>query len=135
MTPEQRILVSQFYAKFDIGSHVPHKKIVNIENLVYMGNIVASEFDNYDVNKMYLCLSAFFDSTEITNSVKSYIELHDEADNIVFRILQVAMGWDGTSVLAAGLTVHVVNKAFSRVSLTSPEYQNISFIGYRVTLT
>ena len=39
MTPEQRLFVAGFYAKFDIGSNVPNRKIKNVEELFYEGSI------------------------------------------------------------------------------------------------
>jgi hypothetical protein len=136
MTPEQIILCSWFYEKFDCqaASALLHKKIINMIPLYYMGPIVGSEFETYDVNKMYLCLSAVYDSTEITSSAKSFVELHDEDDVIRFRILNVANAYDGSGLVSAGNTIHMWNKMFSRVTVSDPAYQNIKYIGYRATM-
>ena len=36
--------MQQFYAKFDIGSGIANKKILNVEPIIFFGAVAGSEF-------------------------------------------------------------------------------------------
>ena len=136
MTPEQRILVSQFYTKFDIGSGVAHKKILNVEPLLYMGVIAGSEFLTYALTKMYLCLSLCFSHPEPETTDDPTVNLYDETNTLFFVLEHNSIAYTGAVLVDHGQTFEFTNCYFSylTVSATVP-YKAMKFIGYSITLT
>jgi hypothetical protein len=136
MTPEQRILVSNFYSRFDIGSGVPHHKITNVEPFAYMGAIIGSEFVVYSLEKLYLCLSLIVDSSGVANAVVPQLTLQDELNNSFFILSNVNNTVNATGVwFNIANTLEVTNKWFSCfVTTVGASYINCRFIGYRMTI-
>jgi hypothetical protein len=136
MTPEQRIMVSQFYSKFDIGSGVAHKKIINVEPLFYLGAIAASEFITYAATKMYLCLASFFSSDNDAVSVPSgSIIINDSGNNAIQRFVKSAIVWDTTGAAEKYLLESITVNNYFCSCYTASNYISMKFIGYRITLT
>jgi hypothetical protein len=136
MTPEQRILVSQFYSKFDIDSNVAHKKILNVEPFFYLGIIATSEFATYAATKMYLCLESYFSSDNDGVSVPSgSVIINDSGNSPVQRFISAGIVWDVTLIAESYLlnSIKVNNYYFS--CLAGVNYISMKFIGYRITLT
>ena len=98
MTPEQRILVMNFYSKFDIGSGVAHHKIVNVEPIAYIGAIIGSEFVVYSLEKLYICLSLMVDSSGAPVATVPRINIQDELNNTFFSATSVIPVSDGLVV-------------------------------------
>jgi len=136
MTPEQRILVSQFYSKFDIGSGLAHKKIINVEPLFYLGAIAASEFATYALTKMYLCLESYFSSDNDAVSIPSgSIIINNEANAPIQRFVNSGIVWDVTLVAESYLLESINARNYFFSCLSGVNYISMKFIGYRITLT
>jgi len=135
MTPEQRILVAQFYAKFDIGSGVAHKKILNIELLFYQGVIAASEFTVYVANKLYLSLDLEFCGLfDVAYLGGGEIKLMNENNVESFRAINYLFLLDVATKYVTLNNISIPNMYFSRID-PGEILLEIKFIGYRITLT
>ena len=135
MTAEQKILVQQFYAKFDIGGGLANKKIVNVEPLYYEGLIAGSEFLTYAATKMYIDL---FLGAYITNgsaTINSGLLLYDEANANTIQIDNKSLTYNTTSTALNYFnnSFETSNHIFSRIS-PSAAIVGLTFIGYRITL-
>ena len=132
MTPAQKLLVQQFYAKFDSRS-AANRKILNVENLYYDGLIAGSEFETYAATKMYICLefSAGILAANISGAVTAYISFYDEANAISFSLNNLATAFSAASIYVIN-NVTNSNDDFSRI--VTANYTYMKFIGYRVTL-
>jgi hypothetical protein len=135
LTPEQRILVSQFYSKFDIGSGVAHKKILNVEPLFYEGLIAGSEFVTYALTKLYLTYQIKFNGGIQFSDTPCYSNVYDENNAVVFIISNQIDWWqNNTNVNRYNANDAVENNFyFSRLDVSVLTY--MKFIGYRITLT
>jgi hypothetical protein len=133
MTPEQKILVQQFYAKFDIGGGVANRKILNVEPLFYDGLIAGSEFLSYAATKMYLCFQMKFSvlQANILGGVIGSIVMYDETDSIDFTLSNASGFFNATERIFIN-PICTINDDFSRI--VSSNYTYMKFIGYRVTL-
>lgn len=135
LTPEQAIMVQQFYKTFDIGAGLANKKILNVEPLFFMGAIAASEFLTYDVTKMYLCLSLEIDGDSSPINTTQTILLKNSADGNAM-IYKNAMALYQTTLPEIEYYVSkvtITDLYFSRLVVTVA-YSLMKFIGYRVTL-
>jgi hypothetical protein len=133
MTPEQKILVQQFYARFDVGSGIANRKILNVEPLYYDGLIAGSEFETYAATKMYISLqfAGGILAANISGAVTAYISFYDEANAISFSLNNLANAFNVASI-------YVVNNVFNRNDdfsrIVTAGYTYMKFLGYRVTL-
>ena len=135
MTPEQRLFVAGFYAKFDIGSNVPNRKIKIVEELFYEGLLAGSEFLTANDHKLYLCLSSEF-SGQLYNVYlgSAEMQLHDENDVAFFRVNNFIFQYVGATLeLVTYNNYNLTNHYFSRVD-PGVVVTMIKFIGYRITL-
>lgn len=133
MTPAQKILMQQFYAKFDSRSAV-NRKIANIEPLYYDGVIAGSEFETYAPTKMYICLEfcAGVLAANISGAVTAYISFYDEANTISYSLNNLNNAYSAASIYVIN-NVKNSNDDFAR--LVGTNYTYMKFIGYRATLS
>lgn len=132
MTPEQKIMISNFYSRFNNKS-ATNKKITNIELLYFMGSLGTSEFYTYNANKMYCSLYMFFstDPPHIESAAPIVITLYDE-NNVANQFLNNQSSiFNVTEKFITG-PVASINDIFSVITTTNTTY--IKFIGYRITL-
>lgn len=135
MTPAQKIFVQQFYSKYDIGSGIIRRKIINVEPLWFQGLLAGTEFNNFVNTKVYLALEVKFSSTGIVPGVViPYALLADEVDVSFFVCQNVSLVWDVTAVAMKyqANDIYVNNVIFWH--LQNQIYTDISFSGYRITL-
>jgi len=134
MTPEQKILAQQFYSRFDIGSGVANKKIINVEPFFYMGTIVGSELTTYAATKLYLCLSAEFSYAGVNVTSISKVELYNEGNVLFNAARNIAPYWDATAAAVTYLlnNLKIENCYFGRI--VGNNYAYVNFSGYRMTL-
>jgi hypothetical protein len=137
MTPEQRILVAGFYAKFDIGGGVAHKKILKVENFLYQGVTAGSEFVTYAATKLYLNLNMRFSHIDNSNSfLPGKVVFYDETGAIPLYTGWLNLPEYTTAIPEVDYCVNpfeVNNSWFSMIEVQN--YTYIKFIGYRITLT
>lgn len=134
MTPEQRLLVAGFYTKFDVGSGVAHRKILNVEPLYYRGLIAGAEFLTYVVTKMYLCLDLQCSvlTADIDNVSLGWVHLLDEANAIEYTLENDSSYFNVSAKYMFG-NVGIQNIDFAAIEVL--KYTYMKFIGYTVTLT
>jgi hypothetical protein len=131
MTPEQRILVAGFYSKFDIGSGLPMKKIINVEPILLTGAMVG-EIITYADNKLYLCLELSVGWESL--GAGALVNLLDELNAVYNTYYNLSAYWDVTAVTVKYVAnkIDIKNTYFSRI--TALNYIWYKFIGYRITL-
>lgn len=132
MTPEQKIMMVDFYSKFNNRSAI-NKQIVNIEPLYYHNVSVGSEFLTYAATKMYICLKISGLQVNTINAADVSIVLYDENNATNGFVANANPIWD-TVALAAKYSNNnsfLENFYFSRL-VTFVTY--VKFIGYRITL-
>jgi hypothetical protein len=134
MSPEQQILVSQFYAKFDVGSGTAHRKILNVEPLYYRGVIAGQEFLTYALTKMYISLELECSvlTGDIDNVSIGWIHGLDEGNAIHFSVSNNT-GYYG--VAAHYMFGNVIIKNIDFAAIEVLKYTYMKFLGYRITLT
>jgi hypothetical protein len=131
MTPEQRILISQFYTNFDNRS-AANRRIINVEPIFYQGVSAGTEFLTYAATKLYIYLSMSLGSANAV--ARPNIVLYNEA-NAVFGGVSASCGiWNGTTLATEyiPITLESQNGYFSRIVVTG--LVAFKFIGYRFTL-
>lgn len=123
-SPESEILLSHFYATFDIDTIVP---------LFYQGVIAGSEFLTYAADKLYLCLSCEFSHNLAEGANPFRVTFYNEGDAAFFYYNQDFLTHDGmTPTTYYGWNYNMQNLYFSRI--TVGVYTHVKFIGYRITL-
>jgi hypothetical protein len=134
MTPEQKILVQQFYAKFDNGGAV-NKKIVNVEPFFFEGTLTGSGIETYVATKLYLCLQLDFTFSAAPNLLLTELTIHSELNAIIGAISPNVVVWDTTAVAMKFHSANVIQKNFyfSRLGQNvGPNYIRLN--GYLITL-
>jgi len=139
MTPEQKILVQQFYSKFDDRS-AANRKIVNVEPLFFQGAFAGSEFLTYAATKLYIAFEVDVYTNNTVTSLNATINYFTNENNTVsiqgFNSIQSTY-WDATAILAKTMfgsnNEFYKNIYFARV-LFGANYAYMKFIGYRITL-
>jgi hypothetical protein len=131
-TPEQMNFIENFYNMFDSGGI--HKKIVNVEPLLYNGAIAATEFLTYSANKLYLGYQNIFSGNQSAILTTCFIQLYDETNTNSSVLLNCGVVWDTTGAALRYLTnvFEVRNVYFSRMTIQG--YAYLIFNGYRITL-
>jgi hypothetical protein len=134
MTPEQRILVSQFYAKFDVIGGAAHRKILNVEPLYYRGVIAGQEFLTYANTKMYLCLELECSvlTADINNASLGWVHGLDENVAVHFTLSNDESYFNVSSFYMFG-NVRQLNIDFAAIEVL--KYTYMKFLGYRITLS
>ena len=134
MTPEQKIMVQQFYSKFDIGGGIANKKIVNVEPLFFDNLIAGSEFETYAATKMYIALSLYINDSFGATTTTAQIFFYDFTNTVNMSSFNAAPVWDTTAALMKyiQLLTSYNNIYFARFTVTL--YRYMRFIGYRITL-
>ena len=133
MTPEQRILIEQFYAYFDSRPSGSNRKISNVEPLYYDGLIAGSEFVTYAATKMYICFSLYASvlAANIEGAAPGYVNTYDQTNTIELS-LHNNVGFFNVSEKFIINTVQHFNDDFSCFLVSV--YTYCKFIGYRITL-
>lgn len=132
MSPAQKIMVQQFYAKFDSRS-AANRKILNVENLYYDGIIAGSEFETYAATKMYICLEMAIGvlAANISGAATAYVSIFDETNTIEMSLNNLATAFSAASIYVINTLWHT-NDNFARLATVG--YTYLKFTGYRVTL-
>jgi hypothetical protein len=84
ITTEQMNLFIAFYTKFDNGN--ANKHIINVEPLYFQGAVGFTEFNTYDVKKLYLALSFKIPQSDVRNTSPSVAKFYDE-NNVLCHYL------------------------------------------------
>ena len=134
MDVEQKILVQQVYAKFDIGSGLLNKKIVDIQPLMYYGNIGGSIFNGYSATKLFICFNLEVSGVAMGTPVNPLLlQTYDELNNNLMSFMNSYPFWDATAVALkyVGNNIKIKNIWFSTFS---GNIVQCHFIGYKITL-
>lgn len=135
-TPEQEILLTDFYARFDkFQAGGGNRRISNVEPLVFIGDSPATEFLVYSATKLYLCYKLVGGSTGGAIDVTApSIYLYDESNTVAMVIGQISTYYNTTIPEAKYMPslTEINNIYFSRLQFNS--YYRLYFIGYRITL-
>ena len=134
LTAEQIILFNDFYSRFDnLPAGGGNRHIANVEPFSYVGVAAGSEFLNYAVTKMYLCLRICGNECDGDHATTPQILTYNEGNVQSGR--HGSMSYVHAPAAADEWTpnnIEVNNLYFSRIDVNI--YTYIIFIGFRITL-
>jgi len=130
-TVEQKLILTDFYSKFDYAAAGIKKHILNVEPLFYIGAIAGTEFLTYVNTKMYIVYKLMFGGSAVgTTFALNNITFYDQ-DNAINFYYNSFIGI--TSALYNCLSVPINDIYFSRFA-NGANASHMYFNGYRITL-
>jgi hypothetical protein len=131
-TPEQSLLLENFFARFDNGGY--HQRILNVEPLFFQGTIAGTEFLTYGATKLYLCYSVDLQNATAHGEVEGNVIFYNEANAVSFNAKNQNAYWEvvGAKDEFSLNPIALKNLYFSRIAISI--YDSIIFNGYRITL-
>lgn len=135
MTPEQRILVQQFYARFDNAPNAGlNRKITNVETFYFLGAI-GGELTVYAATKLYLCLEleVVCSSGTVVGAAGGLIAFYNELNNLFYTTNNNAVAY-GVAYSYLANPANEKNFWFSNLASPNGVLDYAKFIGYRITL-
>lgn len=108
---------------------------VAITPVVFIGNLIGSEFLTYNANKLYYCLYCEFGTTSAVGTTTPEIVFYDESNAAMHRIRNSMAYWDigVASIRFMAWTVATQDIWFS--NLQPAVYNYGRFTGYRLDIT
>jgi len=129
---EQKILVDEFLARFDIGEGDAFN-ITAFEPLLYEGAIAGSEFLTYNANKLYLCFDLIIAFNGGAAAANGLVQIYDEGDAIILYGQNQSIAYEAVAaaIWSSKNDINIKNLYFSRI--VTAQYNYMKFIGYRIT--
>ncbi|MEA2065628.1 MAG: hypothetical protein U9O65_00775 [Thermotogota bacterium] len=123
LSTEQRILLAHLNNLFDITA---------MEPLFYQSNVAGSEFETYNSKKLYFALDIAFGEANVAVNQPSLVRFYNEMNSYKFEASNDSCVYDNSSLLYKANNINIKNIYFSK--LTTVQYAQMKFIGYRLTL-